>query len=69
MSNKPLCFSKYTSNPKSVELACAATASGIGSLAALDEQSMKAWEQGVMERMQRMHTDEAFRLKIARNLS
>ena len=35
----------------------------------LDDQSMKAWEQGVMKRMQRMHTDEAFRLKIAKNLS
>ena len=34
MSNEPPCFSKQTSNPKSVELACTATASGIGSLAA-----------------------------------
>ena len=35
----------------------------------LDDRSMRAWEQRVMKRMNRMHIDEAFRLKIAKNLS
>ena len=35
----------------------------------LDDQSNNAWHVRIMKRMNRMHIDEAFRLKIAKNLS
>lgn len=34
-----------------------------------DDQSEKAWEERVIENMQRMQTDEAYRLTIAKKLS